>query len=77
MRPLLPVPCSPRAVCIAWVVALMLVVTQLKATAAKSVFNTLMPKSVDKNKPGGGRLDKIASIVICSWKYAGVGIRPG
>lgn len=55
----------------------MLVVTQLKDTAAKSVFNTLMPKSVDKNKPGGGRLDKIASIVICSWKYAGVGIRPG
>lgn len=62
---------------VAWVVVLMLVVTQLKAAPAKSVFNTLMPKSVDKNKPGGGRSDKITSIVICSWENAGGGIRSG
>lgn len=70
-------PSIPGSLHIAWVVALMLVVTPLKAPPAKSIFNTLMPESEDKNKPGGGRLDKITSIVICSWRNAGVGIRSG
>lgn len=70
-------PSIPGSSHIAWVVMLLLVVTQLKAPPAKSVFNTLMPKSEDKNKPGGERLDKITSIVISRWRNAGVGIRSG